>query len=405
MEVCSCLVQTRLQTFKLCPPPPLLLCRMSALRDDLKALLVTAETPDEFEQFLISKKLLQVDQLALMASDEDRLEDKIFPVLKAASVPLDDLTAQIAVKKAWSLARTSMRENKKVQLGSGAPTDVLPTPTRDNIVQTWKRFHNFNLSGERLLTEQLIKSLYNELKAEPPKFSIYFLENLRTQCSLTSSSKIAMPRDLKPGVPIVMEEVIADEVMSSIQCYERGRAFFSTVAWVCIAEPTMFSFQDSIFMDDRLLELIQTSVDGRRPPASHFVAAWAKMMRFFSDEVRTSSRKLGALVRETSSWTSFWTTWSPGPSTSTTYHHPEGGPSAREVELQQLLVRKTKECKSLQQNRDKQDNRPRSRSPLRRPQGSYSSGGNQHNNNNKDNRGGKGGKGGGKGGKGGSRRK
>ena len=83
-----------------------------AMRDELKALLVAAETPPEFEKFLIDKKLLQVDQLALMASDEDRLEDKIFPILKTASVPMDDLTAQISIKKAWSLARTSMNENK-----------------------------------------------------------------------------------------------------------------------------------------------------------------------------------------------------------------------------------------------------------------------------------------------------
>ena len=371
-----------------------------AMRDELKALLVAAETPPEFEKFLTDKKLLQVDQLALMASDEDRLEDKIFPILKTASVPMDDLTAQISIKKAWSLARTSMNENKKVQIGSTATTDVLPSPTRDNIVQSWKRYHNFSLSGERLLTEQLIKSLYNELKAGPPKLSIYFLENLRTQCSLTSSSKLAMPRELKPGVPIVMEEVIADEVMSSIQCYERGRAFFSTVAWVCIADPSMFSFQDAIFMDDRLLELIQTSVDGRRPPASHFVAAWARMMRFFSDEIRTSDRKLGALVRETSSWASFWTSWSP--SSTPTYHHQqlEGGPSAREAELERMLDRKTKECRTLQHAaRDKR--KDRSRSPVNTR--SYSSGYQQQPGNN--NKGGKGGKGGGKGGKGGNRRK
>ena len=333
---------------------PLLREYVMAVRDELKAILVTAETPPEFEQFLIAKKLLQVDQLSLMASDEDRLEDKVFPILLAAKVPLEDLPAQIAVKKAWSLARTAMTESKKVHIGATAPTDVLPQPTRDNIVQTWKRHHNFNLSGERLLTEQIIKTLYGELKAEPPKFSIYFLENLRTQCSLTSSTKIAMPRDLKPGVPIVMEEIIADEVLSSIQCFERGRAFFSSVAWVCVADPTMFSYQDSIFMEDRLLELIQTSVDGRRPPASHFVAAWAKMMRFFSDEIRTSGRKLGALVRETSSWTSFWSTWSPGPSSSTTYqHHPDTGPSAKEDELRKLLDAKQKECRALQSERDR----------------------------------------------------
>ena len=88
-----------------------------ALRDDLKAILVAAEAPAELEKFLVTKNLLQIDQLALMASDEDRLEDKCFPILKAGGVPVDGLQKQITIKKAWHLARTAMTESKKVHTG------------------------------------------------------------------------------------------------------------------------------------------------------------------------------------------------------------------------------------------------------------------------------------------------
>ena len=73
--VCSCLLLEPADSPSVVPAAAPVLHRKMALRDELKALLVTAETPDEFEKFLIAKKLLQVEQLALMASDEDRLED------------------------------------------------------------------------------------------------------------------------------------------------------------------------------------------------------------------------------------------------------------------------------------------------------------------------------------------
>ena len=146
-----------------------------AMRDELTAILAAAEVPKEFTEYLVNKGLFQVDQLALMAGDENRLEDKIFPILTAANIKMDDLMTQIAVKKAWNLARTAMNTSMKVHTGATTATDILPHPTRENIVQTWKRTHSFTLSGERLLTEQLIKTLHSELKAEPPKLSIYFL--------------------------------------------------------------------------------------------------------------------------------------------------------------------------------------------------------------------------------------
>ena len=90
-------------------------------------------------------------------------------------------------------------------------------------------------------------------------------------------------------------------------------------------------------------------------------------MRFLSDELRTSGRKLGTLVRETSSWTSFWTTLSP--SHEIKYYSSGGssgsgsGPSPREQELQKALKDKVRQCATLQSNLDRVARGESARSP------------------------------------------
>ena len=46
-----------------------------------------------------------------------------------------------------------------------------------------------------------------------------------------------------------------------------------TLAYVCIGNSDMFNYQDVIFFEDKLLELVQWTKDGRRPPISHLTSA------------------------------------------------------------------------------------------------------------------------------------
>ena len=207
------------------------------LNHELVAILTTAKAPPELAAFLTEKGLTEIDQVALLASDEDRLEDKVFPALKAGNVPTDEIQHQIAIKKSWHMCRQRMNDSKRVNTGTARDEDVLPAPTRENLVKSWQREHKFALSGERLLSEQLLKQLYNEIHASPRKLSIHLLEGLRLQSSIASGTHVALPKEIRPGEPIILEEEVADEVTSSIQCYERTRAFFSSVALISINEP------------------------------------------------------------------------------------------------------------------------------------------------------------------------
>ena len=377
-----------------------------ALNAEVEAILASASAPAELGKFLLNNALTTVSNVALLAADENRLEDKVFPVMGKGGVDVDVLKNQVAVKQVWLTCRKAMSDNTKINTDNAKEADILPQVTRENLAQSWLKEHKFVISGERLLREETIKTLYVEIHATPPKFSIHFMENLRMQSALQATPKLAVPKIFKPGEPIVVEEVVADEVCSAMQIYERGRAFAHTLAYVCIGCSDMFSYQDVIFLDDKLLELVQWTRDGRRPPVSHLTAAWAQTMRFLSDELRTSRRKLSVLVRETASWTSYWTSWSP-PATSTQAHpsahgHTDVG-SARIRELEGQLAGKKSEAARYQSqlhalrqsHRSIEAHDLRERSPLRSGKGDRGDRG--------ENRGNKGGKGdkGGKGGKGG----
>ena len=145
---------------------------------------------------------------------------------------------------------------------------------------------------------------------------------------------------------------MADEVQNSMQIFCRIRAFFSTLAYISIHEPDWFPLQDLIFTEDKFFDLLQWTKDKRRPPLSHFITAWALTLRFMSDEVRTNGRKLGSLVRETSSWQSAWTCWSP-PATTTTVASASAGSSDRVRDLEKQLADKRREAQRLQSERDR----------------------------------------------------
>ena len=275
-------------------------------------------------------------------------------MLKAGGVPVDRLKDQVAIKKLWCACRTRMNEPQKASGDSGSRSDEgLAHSTKANLVTSWKTKHAFVMSGERLLSEQLIKKLHDGIFGEPCRLDIHLMESLRLQSALGSSPKLMIPCEIRPGVPIVPEVITAEAVQSVMQAYERMRAFFGTLAWVAVNKGNWFTYQDFLFIDDRMLEMLQFTKDGKRPPLNHFTVAWAQMLRFFSDSIRTGDQPLGRLVRETASWSHFWTSWTPPPNG---YQAPAAGSNC-EAELQRLLDSARNERNLLKSDLGKFQNR------------------------------------------------
>ena len=130
------------------------------------------------------------------------------------------------------------------------------------------------------------------------------------------------------------------------------------------------------FIGDKLLNLLQLSKDGRRPPVVFFTTAWATLMQLWSDEIRTTGKPLAALTRETASWAPTWQTWSPTSSPGSTSPDysivpPLGAGSSKERNLQAELGKARTWAASMQSERDRLQNelkaqtRGRSRSQAR----------------------------------------
>ena len=114
-------------------------------------------------------------------------------------MPNDDLGSQISAKKMWMLCRARITDSKKITTGTDRDDDVLPAPTRANLVEVWFMNHKYNLSGGRLLSEQLIKQLYDNIHSKLRKLGIHLLESLRLQSAITSTPKMALPMEFRPG--------------------------------------------------------------------------------------------------------------------------------------------------------------------------------------------------------------
>ena len=180
------------------------------------------------------------------------------------------------------------------------------------------------------------------------------MESLRTQATINPKKLLSVVSP-KAGDPLTWEEVTADTVNSSMEIYTRSRAFFQTISWLTIATPEFFGLQDCLFVDLRIFQLLQLTVANARPPVSHFVTAWAFTMQLWSDEVRTNSKTLAALVRETGSWTQFWTSWSPSTaaSSSTAIVHQERAALPAQTQLESEVSRLRRLTSQLQSERDR----------------------------------------------------
>ena len=337
------------------PAPTCCHLKMAAnLKVELTAMLSIVQAHAKLAEFLLREGILDTDAVALLAGSEDKLEEKIFPMLKAGGVPVEQLKEQVAIKKLWCACRAKMNEPQKAT-ETGGHNEGLALATKANLVTSFKSKHGFAMSGERLLSEQLIKKLHDGIFGDPCRLDIHLMESLRLQSALSSSQKIMIPCEIRPGVPIVPEVISAEAVQSVMQTYERTHAFFGTLAWVAVNKGDWFTYQDFHFIDDRMLEMLQWTKDGRRPPLNHYVVAWAQMQRFFSDSIRTSDQSLGPLVRETSSWSHFWTSWTPSPNG----HQPPAAGSNREAELQRMLDAARTERNTLKADLHKEKSRGR----------------------------------------------
>ena len=130
---------------------------MASLSQGHIAVLMSANcSNDKFRVWLSENEIVSPDDLGLLAATETNLEDKLFPMLAAAGVPMTNMAVMISIKKAWHLSRSQVEKEHATASGKApAPADNEPlgAPTRNSLTEAWAHKHSHTLSNDRLLTE------------------------------------------------------------------------------------------------------------------------------------------------------------------------------------------------------------------------------------------------------------
>ena len=128
-----------------------------------------------------------------------------------------------------------------------------------------------------------------------PQSGVYPIERLRTLACLETKSTTLL--NVQPGRAVEGVEVATDHVFGATEVYLRVRAFFHTVAYVCIADPTMFDFQTAMTASEKLFTFIRRTYQGKSSSAQFFVYAWAQTSHALAEHMRMGTdTKLNTLV-------------------------------------------------------------------------------------------------------------
>ena len=118
---------------------------MASLSQGLVAVLTTANcSNDKFRTRLSENEITSPDGLGLLAATESNLEDKVFPMLTAAGIPMTNMAVMISIKKAWHLSRSQVEKEHATASGKTPPpanNEPLSAPTRNSLTEAWTRSH------------------------------------------------------------------------------------------------------------------------------------------------------------------------------------------------------------------------------------------------------------------------
>ena len=205
---------------------------VAVVSESLKAVLRDAGTNTSLEAWCLQEGLLNAMDFALLCSKEEQVDEKITAhgMLHATHpIVVGALRDKIAIRKAWTLARSSMdRENKQAEAGTALEAP-LHSRTALHLQEAWQNYHHFRLSNAMMLIATTMATIYRQLHANPRQLAIFLPQNLRTQACVLPGAKRLLTMSKTGNIEAQGE--VADACDGHHDLYIRLRAFFYTIAY------------------------------------------------------------------------------------------------------------------------------------------------------------------------------
>ena len=125
------------------------------------------------------KGLVDPMSFALAVSEERLVDAELLPLLLADTSKVESILDEVALRKAWTLCRTRMKDEESRPNFDTQEDKALPALTGQSLDAKWKELHGFILSGDRKLAETVQNRVFMQLTSEPPRLEQFPPETLR----------------------------------------------------------------------------------------------------------------------------------------------------------------------------------------------------------------------------------
>ena len=158
------------------------------LSDELRALLLANNVPDNLATWLETNQIVTVKSFALSVTSEAEVRS----VLIAESQLVLTFGQKTAVATAWFTARNALPPMGS-QAASSSSAQGVPQRCPEGIAETmfkdWKAFYKFALHGGRLVTKKVMGEIWRGLRSEPKQLPVIPVERIRLRSPLMTTEQ------------------------------------------------------------------------------------------------------------------------------------------------------------------------------------------------------------------------
>ena len=269
---------------------------LTDLTKGFHAILVRANTPTEFTQWLKAKKLWHPLDFYLLAMDESKIDDKIIKVLRGVVTDISEPAVEVSIRKAWMYCKDSVKDPKAEEKKEFDPNECT------TLDAAWESKYAIKLTTRERVGKTLMKRLHSMAHSQPPDFEIVLLEQISLY-AMTSTS-VQQVKIANDGSMHAQQQVVA--AVTTAHCViDRITALLFSFAYVSADIGDWCQLDDARECIQLIWSKMQHS-EKHQAPISFYNDAYVATMQVWQTHIVTCGGTLTTAMQNKASWVSFW---------------------------------------------------------------------------------------------------